>query len=73
MPRSELVRVRVRDLAPGQRVRMPRTRALLTVVCVGEDEHGTYVVHTEDGAYPFDSDIELVDAEDDPASVRGWA
>lgn len=70
--KGDLVAVRARDLEPGRRVRLPRTRAreLVTVIDVTEDDYGTCLVNTEAGVYPCDKNT-LIDAEDATASVRG--
>ncbi len=70
--RSSLVCVRARDLEPGRRVRVPRSRGrdLTIVIDVTQDEHGTCLVNTEEGVYPCDKNT-LFDAEDETASVRG--
>lgn len=62
--RSDLVGVRACELEPGRRVRMPRTRHLVEVISVTEDEHGTCIIDTELGAYPCQAST-LIDAEDD--------
>lgn len=62
MPLSELASVRVSALEPGQRVRMPRVRALQTVLRVTETDEGTTVVDTDAGAYVCDTHG-FVDAE----------
>lgn len=65
MPRSELILVRVTELEPGQRVRMPRTprHRLQTVVSVEAGELGAVLVHTDIGAYVCDRS-DMVDVEE---------
>lgn len=67
MPRGELVAVRAGDLEPGQRIRLPRRRGLVTVIEVRDDEYGTCLVDTEAGVYPCNHHS-LIDAEDVAAS-----
>lgn len=62
MPRSETAFVRVTELEPGQRVRMPRTPRLQTVVSVEETDEGTVILGTDLGAYVCES-TDLIDAE----------
>lgn len=60
---SDLVATRAGDLVPGQRVRLPRQRDLVTVIDVTIDECGTRIVHTDGGTYPCNNHT-LIDAED---------
>jgi hypothetical protein len=64
--RSDLVAVRVGDLEPGRRVRLPRMRSreLVEVLGVTENEHGVCIVETERGSYPCEKH-DLIDAEDE--------
>ena len=64
MPRNDLVRVRAEDLEPGRRVRLDRKRGLQCVISLSQDEHGTFTVDTEAGAYVC-ARTDLIDAEDD--------
>lgn len=65
MRRSELALVRVPDLEPGQRVRMPRQRPLQTVVDVHSEETDAgrvFILNTDVGAYVCEP-TDLIDTE----------
>jgi len=72
MPRSELVLMRVTELEPGQRVRLPRTSRtrLQTVVSVQAGELGTVQVYTDLGVYVCNRS-DMVDVEEISATDGG--
>lgn len=64
MPWRELIMVRVSELEPGQRIRLPRmsSRAVQTVVSVHESDEGAFILGTDVGAYVCDP-ADMIDAE----------